>query len=54
MRRAFWVASSASGPYGRLEIFAQEYAPDGSRTRVPIAGDHEVDACRDWAKAQGL
>ena len=44
----------ASGPRGRFEIFAQEYAPDGSRRRVPLAGDYEIDACKTWAKSQGL
>ncbi|HEY4187296.1 MAG TPA: hypothetical protein VGP07_19625 [Polyangia bacterium] len=44
----------SSGPSGRLEIFAQEYAPDGSRTRVPFAGDGEINACKTWAQSQGL
>jgi hypothetical protein len=44
----------SGSPYAPIEIVAQEYAPDGSRTRVRQAGDYEVNACRDWAKAQGL
>jgi hypothetical protein len=47
-------ADDSGGPYGRLEIFAQEYAPDGSRTRVPLAGDYEINACKTWAQSQGL
>ena len=44
----------AGGPYGPVKIIAQEHAPGGSASKVPFAGSYEINACKEWARAQGL